>query len=218
MLLAIYGSGGLGREVLDLAKAVNKTAEVWDRYVFIDDAKPEPVVSGTVVLTFEEFEATFNPASAKVVVAVGEPQIRHMLRDKIASSNFALQTLVHPGAFIGTDTCIGEGSIVQYGCFVSCNINIGANVLLQPNASVGHDCEIGSDAVLSTYTSVSGVCKIGERTYIGVSVPIKEHISVGADTIIGMGSVVLRDIPGNVVAIGNPARPMRNNDNGRVFK
>ena len=218
MNLAIYGSGGLGREVLDLAKAINMDTEVWDRYVFIDDVKPEPVICDTAVFTFEEFKTAFNQANVKIVIAVGEPQIRHMLRERVAASGFTLQALIHPGAFIGTDTCVGEGSIVQYGCFVSCNVTIGSSVLLQPNASVGHDSVIGSDAVLSTYTAVSGVCTIGERVYIGVSVPIKEHISIGADTIIGMGSVVLRDIPSNVVAIGNPARPMKNNENGRVFK
>ena len=45
-----------------------------------------------------------------------------------------------------------------------------------------------------------------------------QGISIGNDTIVGMASVVHRDIPDNVIALGNPARPMKNNDDHRVFR
>jgi acyl-[acyl carrier protein]--UDP-N-acetylglucosamine O-acyltransferase len=107
---------------------------------------------------------------------------------------------------------------VQYNCFVSCNSKIGDNALLLFASCIGHDSIIGNDSVISTLVSISGSCTVGDRTYISVSVPVKEKISIGSDTIIGMGSVVLRDIPDNVIALGNPARPMKNNESGRVFK
>ena len=83
--------------------------------------------------------------------------------------------------------------------------------------SIGHDSSIGADSVLSSGVTVCGNCTIGERSFIGVNVPIKEIISIGNDSIIGIGSVVIRDIPDNVIALGNPARPMKNNDDRRVF-
>jgi acetyltransferase-like isoleucine patch superfamily enzyme len=51
-----------------------------------------------------------------------------------------------------------------------------------------------------------------------MSVPIKEGSMIGKNTIVGMGSVVLRDLPDDVIALGNPARPMKKNENHRVFK
>jgi acyl-[acyl carrier protein]--UDP-N-acetylglucosamine O-acyltransferase len=103
------------------------------------------------------------------------------------------------------------------GSFVSCDVAVGENVLIQPHASLGHDCQIGNHAVLSSFVSLSGECSVGERTYIGMSVPVKETTKIGKDSIIGMGSVVLRDIPDGVIALGNPARPMKENVNKRVF-
>jgi len=218
MTLGIYGAGGLGREVLDLTRIINVAEEQWESFIFIDDNKKVQNINGSKVYTFKEFTTIFSTASTKVTIAVGEPKIRQMLRFKVTENGYSLQMLVHPNAFTGAETQIGEGTIIQYGCFVSCNVNIGANALLQPNTTVGHDSVIGSDSVISTYASISGGCAIGDRVYVGLSVPIKENISIGADSIIGMGSAVMRNIPENVIAIGIPARPMKNNENGRVFK
>jgi acetyltransferase-like isoleucine patch superfamily enzyme len=47
---------------------------------------------------------------------------------------------------------------------------------------------------------------------------IRENLNIGDHSIIGMGSMVFRDIPEKVIAIGNPARVMRKNENNKVFK
>jgi len=218
MVLGIYGSGGLGREVLDLAREINNITDTWEKIIFINDFKKETIVNGANVLTFDEFKSAFQSDGSKIVIAVGEPKVRQLLREQVAASGYELQSIIHPNAFVGFETELGKGVIVQYGSFVSCNVKIRDNVLIQPNANVGHDSTIGEDAVISSFVSISGTCTIGERAYIGVSVPVKENTSIGRDAIIGMGSVVLRDIPDNVIALGNPARAMKNNEEGKVFR
>ena len=47
---------------------------------------------------------------------------------------------------------------------------------------------------------------------------IKEGLVIGSEVIVGMGSVVHYDIPDGMIALGNPARPMRRNVEKRVFK
>lgn len=217
MILGIYGSGGLGREILDLAKTINNSTEEWNEIVFINDFREESVINDIRIFTFEEFKTSFSPDTARIIIAVGEPKIRRALRNKTIENDFKLQSLIHPMAFIGIKTEIGEGSIVQFGSFVSCNVQIGANVLVQPNACIGHDSAIGDDTVISSYVAIAGSCTIGKQVYIGLSVPVKENVSIGTGSIIGMGSVVIRNISENLVAVGNPARPIKNNDSGRVF-
>ena len=217
MVLGIYGSGGLGREVLDLASGINANAAKWEKIVFINDSKEESPINGAEIFTLFEFIANFPVANAKIIIALGEPKYRQALRDKVVASGYKLQTLIHPTAFVGSKTLIGEGTIIQFGCFVSCNVKVGDNVLLQPYSCVGHDSTIDRDSVVSTFVALSGSCKVGERAYIGAGVPVKEKITIGADSIVGMGSVVLRDIPEKVIALGNPARAMKNNESGRVF-
>lgn len=47
---------------------------------------------------------------------------------------------------------------------------------------------------------------------------IKDGLLIGKDAIIGMGAVVHHNIESDVIALGNPARPMRRNTEKRVFK
>lgn len=216
--LGIYGSGGLGREILDLIKAINRAEQQFNP-IFINDFKDSNTapINGVTVLTFDEFKAQFSPEAAAIAIAVGEPKVRRIMREKVTAAGYKLQTLIHPGAFIGSETKLGDGVLVQYNTFVSCNLNIGDNTLIQPNSNIGHDTIIGGDSVISTFVVISGNCNIGECVYIGVGTPIKEKITIGSHSIIGMGSAVLRDIPENVVALGNPARPMKENTEGKVF-
>ncbi len=50
---------------------------------------------------------------------------------------------------------------------------------------------------------------IGANCWIGGSVTILPGVTIGSGTTIGAGSVVTRDIPANVIAVGNPCRVLR---------
>lgn len=51
--------------------------------------------------------------------------------------------------------------------------------------------------------------KIGKRCWIGAGAIILPGVTVGDDTVIGAGSVVTKDIPSGVVAVGNPCRVIK---------
>ena len=50
---------------------------------------------------------------------------------------------------------------------------------------------------------------IGNNVWIGANVSIMPGVTIGDNTVIGAGSVVTRDIPANVVAMGTPCRVVR---------
>lgn len=217
MTLGIYGAGGLGREVLILAQNINKIEHRWDEYLFIDDAFIPSKVRSQTVSTFEEVINIYKSDVLEIVIAVGEPYIRNVIREKISKAGFSLATLIHPTVTIDYSTKLGLGIIICANCYVSCDVIIGDNVLIQPSACIGHDNIIGNNAVISSFVCIAGGCVIGEETYIGLNVPIKENIKIGSQTIIGMGSVVSRDIPNQVIALGNPARAMKENIDHKIF-
>ncbi len=100
---------------------------------------------------------------------------------------------------------------------MSCDVTIGENVLIQPCAGIGHDNRIGNATVISTYVCTGGGCIIGDETYIGLQVSIRENIIIGSQTIVEMWFVVSGDIPNQVIAMGNPARAMKENINHKIF-
>jgi len=218
MILGIYGAGGLGREVFELASVINKMDSRWTEIVFLDDGEVTFNPRNLLIYKFPEVLGKYNAKEIEFCIGIGEPSIRKIIFDRIVSSGFELTTLIHPDVFIPESTTIGRGTIICKFLSVTCDISIGQNVYIHPNVCIGHDAIVGDHSVVSSYDDIAGSCIIGTSTFLAINVCMKQGISIGNDTIIGMGSVVMRDIPENVIALGNPARPMKINEDHRVFR
>ena len=57
---------------------------------------------------------------------------------------------------------------------------------------------------------ISGAINIGELSFIGIGATIIQGIKIGKNVTIGAGSVVIKDILDNVIALGNPAKIIKN--------
>ncbi len=219
MILGIYGAGGLGREVYELALDVNEKQKKWDDFVFVDDAES---LKGTEiyrlpVMPFAEFKDKYGVNDSEIAIAVGEPSVRKSLKDKVKNESYALATLVHPSTRLSRWATLEEGVIITYGCNISCGTHVKCNAYLQPSCGLGHDTVVGEDSVVSACARIAGTVNVGDRVYIGMSALLKEGITVGSDVIIGMASVVHKSIDDSLIVMGNPARPMRKNEDNRVF-
>lgn len=217
-VLAIYGAGGLATEVYLLAQQINEKQKRWKKYVFIEDDLSKKALKGNPVVDFETIKNSYDRNSLECVIAIGEPQTRKEIFKRLINDNFNLTTLIHPNVYINENIEIGKGSIVNANCLLTCDIKIGENVYIQPNAILGHGSIIDDNCLISSGVIIAGNCHIHERTYIGLNVPIKENTNIGCDVIVGMGSVVFNDLSDNVIALGNPARPMKKNNEKKVFK
>ncbi|EPS2708240.1 NeuD/PglB/VioB family sugar acetyltransferase [Cronobacter turicensis] len=212
MKLGIYGAGGLGREVLMLARTINQCTSRWSEIFFIDDVTDAQEVYGAAVVRFDA-----RPAECEVTIAIGEPALRQRLAQKL-SGVAPLATLIHPNVDVPSQSEIRPGAILCDGALISCGVTIGENVLIQPRACVGHDCTIGAYSVVSSLVALAGHCEVGERVFIGMNSCVKEQTRIGDDAIVGMGSAVFNDVAGATIVLGNPARAMRQNTQGKVFK
>ena len=111
----------------------------------------------------------------------------------------------------GTNVHIGEGFYANFNLVIVDDIDvyIGDNVMIAPNVTItptGHPV----DAELRRYgTQFSIPVRIGNDVWIGSNAVILPGITIGNNSVIGAGSVVTKDIPENVVAVGNPCRVLR---------
>jgi sugar O-acyltransferase (sialic acid O-acetyltransferase NeuD family) len=215
-VLGIYGASGLGREVLELAKTINNTEKKWDEFVFIDDGDVPKVVSDCNVYTYEEAKGKYS-SNLQIAMGIGEPTTRERLFSKIKADKIETPNLIHPNVHIPKSVSIGSGVIIQTGCYVSVNVTIQDYVYLQPMCAIGHDSVLKKGCIISTMDSIAGAVTVGQCTYIGMSSAVKELVDIGDYSIIGMGSMVFKDIPDEMIAMGNPARPMKKNEEHRVF-
>ncbi len=214
LVLGIYGSNGAGRGVKEIAELQG----IWSEIVFIDDTVPEDYFKGLKRMSFDSFKSMYTPSVAKVVIAVGEPEYKILLYNKVKAAEFEFANVIHPSVYISPDAHIGTGIIAQMGVMIAVDTYVGNNVTLEQYAVVAHDTVIQDHAQISAFVMLAGCSKVGRGTYIGIGVPVREKTTIGSNTIIGMGSVVQKDIPDNVIAMGNPARVMKNRDGEKVFR
>lgn len=90
------------------------------------------------------------------------------------------------------------------------HIYIGDHTMMGPNvvlATAGHPIlpELRGERALQYNMPVH----IGRNCWLGAGVIVMPGVTIGENTVIGAGSVVTRDIPANVVAVGNPCRVLR---------
>ena len=89
------------------------------------------------------------------------------------------------------------------------DIYIGDYTMIGPNtviATAGHpiDPELRQRA-----TQYNKPVHIGKNCWLGAGVVVMPGVTIGDNTVIGAGSIVTKDIPSGVVAVGNPCRVMR---------
>jgi bifunctional UDP-N-acetylglucosamine pyrophosphorylase / glucosamine-1-phosphate N-acetyltransferase len=121
---------------------------------------------------------------------------------------------VGPYAFLRPGTVLGPEAKVGAYCEVK-NTRVGRGSKV-PHLSYVGDAEIGEDANLGAGTitaNYDGVSKnrteIGDRAFTGVNTSLIAPVTIGEDVYLGAGSVVNKDIPPGKLAVGMPARVIR---------
>lgn len=210
----IYGAGGLGVETMDiLQSAIRHGTVAPHRVAFLVDTPTLDTVIGLPVVAVGH-----HVAGAKVTIAVGEPTARASLWTKIGLLGLEPATIVSPNAVISSHARLGDGTIVAPYASIQATAQIGRNVAINTATIVGHDVIVHDDSVLSSMTNLGGGVIAGPLAYIGMGALVKERLRIGRAAIVGMGSVVYADVPDEMIAIGNPARIARRNEDKKVFK
>ena len=111
----------------------------------------------------------------------------------------------------GHHISIGDNFYANYDCIIIAvnKVNIGNNVLLGPRVCIytaGHPI----DAIIRNKLLGFGKpVTIGNDVWIGGNTVINPGVAIGNNTVIGSGSVLTKNIPDNVIAVGNPCKVLR---------
>ena len=115
---------------------------------------------------------------------------------------------------------IGDGTFINYDCIIldACKVKIGKNVMIGPRTCIFTSSHpIYAPVRISGY-NISKPINIGDDVWIGGCVVLNPGVSIGKGSVIGSGSVVTKDIPENVIALGNPCCVIRNiNDKDKEY-
>ena len=128
-------------------------------------------------------------------------------------------------AAFGAGSQIRPPFYCDYGYHISIGARLFANfglVALDVGPiSIGDDVQIGPNVQLLTAThpldsearrakiEASEPITIADNVWLGGGVIVCPGVTIGENTVVGAGAVVVKDLPANIVAVGNPARAIR---------
>jgi len=112
---------------------------------------------------------------------------------------------------------VNDGGIISLGDNVSLNTNTTISAANHGTIQIGNNVSIGQNTVIRAsnhnYESgnghIPGSIVVEDDVWIGANCVILPRVRIGEGAVIGAGSIVTKDIPSNVVAVGNPCKPIK---------
>lgn len=208
--IAIYGAGGLGREVALLIAQINQQNPVWNLIGFFDDAIEAkhqvddwPVLGG-------QAEALHWKEPLAVAVAIADPMVRFKLIQQLNNPNIFFPALVHPWCNLGdvARNEIGRGVLLTSHVVLTTRVRLEDFVIVNLATTIGHDCHLSKFTSVMPQCSISGNVTLGERCFVGAGARVLQNISLGDDCVVGAGAVVTKNFGNEAKLVGVPAKEM----------
>jgi len=204
-MIYILGAGAMARETLGIYKTLGKLDQVGG-FVEQNCSRAGLKIHGKEVMDASIIETFSDDAS--FIGAMGSPARRPWI-EEIEAKGLNFESVIAPDVIVGDLTTIGDGCIVCSGVVLTCDIKVGRHSIINIGAAVNHDCDIGNFVSIGPSVSIAGYAKIGDGCWISIGAKIINRISIGKGSLIAAGSVVTKDIPQGVLAMGVPAKPIR---------
>lgn len=191
----LYGASGHAKVIIDILRANNEKLEaLFDDNEAIDSLLNYPVLRSSEV-------------RGPLIISIGDNGIRRKIAESLHAT---FGNAFHPSAIISEEAVIKEGTVVMQGTIIQSGVCIGRHCIINTGASVDHECIIEDYVHISPHCTLCGNVQIREGSWIGAGTTIIPGVKVGKWSVIGAGSVVTKDIPDNVLAVGNRCKIIKN--------
>jgi len=133
---------------------------------------------------------------------------------------------IEPGAIIREQVEIGKNAVIMMGAVINIGAIVGEGTMIDMGAilggraTVGNNCHIGAGAVLAGVIEPASATPviIEDGVLVGANAVVVEGVHVGKNSVVAAGSVVLDDVPDNVVVAGVPAKVIKQKDEKTISK
>lgn len=145
----------------------------------------------------------------------GEDQLekrQHTLKELLPNAGMGLWLQPPFYCDYGTNIILGDNVFFNFNCILLdvATITVGSRTLVGPNVQIYTAAHPVNYLERSSGLEYGKSITIGEDVWIGGSAVICPGVKIGNRSIIGAGSVVTKDIPDDVMAVGNPCRVIKN--------
>ena len=199
--LVIVGASGFAREVYQWARPAFDPAEY--RIKGFLSNRPDDLKGWRIDAPLLGDDESYRiEAGDRFLFAIGRPEIKRTMIERLKARGARFATLIHPTAVVAPTAEIGEGVIVCPFCTVSDHVRLEDFAMLNFYASVGHDARIGRYAILSPYATVNGFSVVGEEAFLGSHVTLTAGRKLGDGARVSANVAVHADVPPRTLVYG----------------
>lgn len=203
--LIIIGASGHGKVVADIASHCG-----YEDISFLDDDDTlKSCIGFPVVGTSADME---KYKDCDFFVAIGNPDTREKVLEKLQRMQLNIITLIHSDAVIADSVSIGSATAVMAGVVINPDSRIGSGCIINTGATVDHDNVIEDFVHVSVGAHLAGTVHVGKGTWIGAGAVVNNNVDICGNCMIGAGAVVVRDIEEAGTYVGVPARKVEKMD------
>lgn len=194
--IVVFGGGGHGKTLVELVQSLG----CYHVIGVIDDALPAGArVVGVPVLGGPELLSGLYQRGVRLAVngvgGIGNPAIRVNIFDQLAAAGFVCPAIVHPTACVEPSAELEPGVQVLAQSYVGSDSRVGFGTVVNAGVILSHDCRIGRVVNLSPGAMLAGNVTVGDYAQIGMGATINLHITVGRQARIGNGATIKADVP-----------------------
>lgn len=204
--LAIFGAGGMAKEVAAMVKDINRAAPAFDLVAFVVDDEYHQGGSIRDIPIYNKKWLLEQKENVVCCCAVGYPKERRKIQKELMELGVQFANLIHPTAGIWEGISLGTGCIFYPHVGISVDCSIGDGVFLGEYVLIGHDAILQDYVTCFSKAQISGKANIGQAVGIGSMAFVREKIKIGAEAVVSPGSIVLANVKEGTHVIGNPAK------------
>ncbi|MEW8200476.1 MAG: NeuD/PglB/VioB family sugar acetyltransferase [Candidatus Thiodiazotropha endolucinida] len=211
--LVIIGSGGHACCVKDVAHLAG-----FSTVGFIDRTRSKgEIINQLPILGGDELLHDISFISGHLfAVGIGSPIARRRYGELLLKKQADCPAIVNPSSFVSPHAILGSGVLLMGMNAVNHGARLDDFVALDWQVTIGHGAHLGSAVFAGPGSRVAGDVICGEETYLGLGCQVIERVRIGRGSLIGAGSTVTRDIPERMVAVGSPAKAIRQHSEEEV--
>ncbi len=158
--LLIIGAGQYGQVAREAAEAMG----CFSKIEFVDDRSPLAIGTTDDLKKFrDEFSSAF--------VAIGDPDIRLTLIERLDRQGYTLPTLIHPRSYVSPTASVGRACIIE------------PFAVIQSGAVIGDGCLISAGAVVNHNATLECGCHIDCNATVGARITVKQKTKIESNQI-----------------------------------